>query len=225
MTDQFPPAVGTVAQEAARLIEDMATMARSSFTRTEEPRTYAGPPAQEPESPAAESEPAVEACSMCGAQSDGAQGFESYDGYDNSDLDDSDRHTMDPNDPGWNDARPNDPGPSPGANDSGANDSGANDSGSHDFTGGHGARDRREIPTTCRLCPLCRGIELLRAVRPETVDLLADLALSLATTLRDVAKRSRSSEQGGSATSGSGASAAADRPHVQDILVDDETEG
>jgi hypothetical protein len=214
MTDQFPPAVGTVAQEAARLIEDMATMARSSYTRTEEPRTYAGPPAQEPESPAAESEPAIEACSMCGAQSDGARGFESYDGYDNSDLD-SDRTTMDPNDPGWSDASSNSPG----------SRSGSSDSDASDFMGSHGTRDRGEIPTTCRLCPLCKGIELLRAVRPETVDLLADLALSLATTLRDVAKRSRSSDHGGSATSGPGASAAADRPTVQDILVDDETEG
>lgn len=91
-------------------------------------------------------------------------------------------------------------------------------------TDGDGTRVGHEIPTTCRICPLCKGIELLRAVRPETVDLLADLALSLATTLRDVAKRSRASDQGGS-TSSSGASAPADRPNVQDIFVDDEAEG
>jgi hypothetical protein len=94
----------------------------------------------------------------------------------------------------------------------------------NDFADSEDTRGGREIPTTCRICPLCKGIELLRVVRPETVDLLADLALSLATTLRDVAKRSRAADHG-SSTSASGASAPAGRPTVQDIFVDDETEG
>jgi hypothetical protein len=195
MTDQFPSSVGTVAQEAARLIEDMATMARSSYARTEEPRMYAdpsdreqGPPSEQSEPAAEQSEPLAEACSMCGAEREGTNGFDSYDGYDNSDLDNPD-------------------GTHPNSS-----------------TGEDGTREGREIPTTCRICPLCKGIELLRAVRPETVDLLADLALSLATTLRDVAKRSRASDHG-SSTSTSGASASADRPNVQDIFVGDETEG
>jgi hypothetical protein len=40
---------------------------------------------------------------------------------------------------------------------------------------------------TCRVCPLCQGIAVLRSVRPETVDRLADLASAVAATLRDVA--------------------------------------
>ena len=40
---------------------------------------------------------------------------------------------------------------------------------------------------TCQLCPLCQGINVLRAVRPETVERLADLASALASTLRDIA--------------------------------------
>ena len=46
MTEQSPSAIGTVAQEAARLIEDMATMARSSYSRVDDPSPYAGEPAQ-----------------------------------------------------------------------------------------------------------------------------------------------------------------------------------
>jgi hypothetical protein len=65
----------------------------------------------------------------------------------------------------------------------------------------------------CQLCPLCQGIALLRAVRPETVDRLADLAGAVAGTLRDLAAERRS-EQG---------SAAPPRgQRVQDIDVDDE---
>jgi len=189
MTDQIPPAIGTVAQEAARLIEEMATMARSGYNRTEGPRAYAGAPAQEPKSSGTphpqSTEPEPASCSMCGAERDGTDGYESYDGYENSDP-------------------------------AGQNDSSSPGGADH-------MRDGREVPTTCRLCPLCKGIELFRAVRPETVDLLADPALSLASSLRDVAKRSRDSDHRSSTSSTSGGTEQG--PTVQDIFVDDETEG
>ncbi|SDO84604.1 hypothetical protein SAMN04489867_0738 [Pedococcus dokdonensis] len=73
----------------------------------------------------------------------------------------------------------------------------------------------------CQLCPVCQGIGLLRSVRPETVDRLADLAGALAATLRDIAGQRRA-DTGTTAPTG---------PHdhgsrrpgarVQDIVVDD----
>jgi len=65
---------------------------------------------------------------------------------------------------------------------------------------------------------------MLRSVRPETVDLLADLALSLAAGLRDAASRSRASAPPSPSKPGSGRPADGDRPTVQDIHVDDESE-
>jgi len=164
MTEEPPSAIGTVAQEAARLIEDMATMARSNTSRDDGPSRSAGVPAQGPGSPdsppgpapaddhEATDRPPEEACSTCG----GARG---------------------------------------------------------------------DTPASCRLCPLCRGIALLRTVRPETVDLLADLALSMAASLRDVATRTRASDPAHSHRSGSSGPPDPDRDHVQDIPVDDESEG
>src|SRR5450631_235263 len=161
MTEQPQSAIGTVAQEAARLIEDMATMARSGSSRSDDPSPYAGGPPPEPVSPEARhapppaadpeasDEPAPAVCSVCGGEGD-------------------------------------------------------------------------NTPATCRLCPLCRGIALLRAVRPETVDLLADLAVAIAASLRDVATRARAADPASSARPASGAS---DRVTVQDIPVDDESEG
>jgi hypothetical protein len=147
MTEQTQSAIGTVAQEAARLIEDMATMARSSSGRTSEPGPDAAapPPAEGPEA----DDPWPGACSVCGGERD-------------------------------------------------------------------------DTPATCRLCPLCRGIALLRSVRPETVDLMADLAVAVAASLRDVATRARA---GDPASSTGPASGAPDRATVQDIPVDDESEG
>jgi len=83
---------------------------------------------------------------------------------------------------------------------------------------------------TCQLCPVCQGIGLLRAVRPETVDRLADLAGALAATLRDIAGQRRadggpaeqSTPQGTSRRTSSGNSANGTRGRVQDIVVDDE---
>src|ERR1017187_8116847 len=160
MTEQTQSAIGTVAQEAARLIEDMATMARSSSGRSNDPGPdaagparesvppeagHAPPPAEDPEA----DDPWPGACSVCGSERD-------------------------------------------------------------------------DTPATCRLCPLCRGIALLRSVRPETVDLLADLAVAIAASLRDVATRARASDP---ASSTGPASGAPDRATVQDIPVDDESEG
>jgi hypothetical protein len=80
------------------------------------------------------------------------------------------------------------------------------------------------------VCPICQGIALLRAVRPETVDRLADLAGALAATLRDVAASGRTADgnhrRTGSTAPGThepawGASAAGGRATVQDIPVHD----
>jgi hypothetical protein len=54
-----------------------------------------------------------------------------------------------------------------------------------------GAQDGMGQAVTCQLCPVCQGIGLLRSVRPETVDRLADLAGALAATLRDIAGQRR----------------------------------
>lgn len=174
MTDQYPSSIGTVAQEAARLIEDMATMARSSHSRDDAAGAYAGQGAQEPlwpeaprtaghaehdqaEGSEAADEPLDGTCSMCGAEHHGTPG--------------------------------------------------------------------EDTPSTCRICPLCRGIALLRSVRPETVDLLADFAMSVAGTLRDVAVWSRTSDPASSARSTSAGAPAPARAPVQHITVDDESEG
>jgi hypothetical protein len=204
MTEKLPSAIGTVAQEAARLIEDMATLARSSPRRSEASRPYDGGPAQEPVPPDA------------------------------------------PPASGQNDSHP----PASGQNDSGQNDSGQHDSGQNDSRphdtpsekddpGPAGASagetsegvcatcgsSRDGTPVACRLCPVCQGIALMRSVRPETVDLLADLALAVAATLRDVATRSRASDQASGARPASGSSPGADRATVHDIPVDDDSEG
>jgi len=169
MTEQSPSAIGTVAQEAARLIEDMATMARSAHARSEDPSPYAGEPAAEPVSP--------DAPQAAGQAADGEAGDAEAKG-----------HT------------------STGA----CSECGA---------------QRDDTPETCKLCPLCRGISLFRSVRPETVDLLADLAQSVAAGLRDVAMRSRASDPASSATPAPGGPPEGDRTTVQDIPVDDESEG
>ena len=168
MTEQTPSAVGTVAQEAARLIEDMAAMARSSHSRGDDPGRYAGEPASEPVWP------------------DPSEGPDAH-----GTPDAADREA---------------PGGSP--------------TGVCSVCGADGD----QTPASCTLCPLCRGIALLRSVRPETVDLLADLALSLAASLRDVAMRSRASAPASSSRPASGSPSDGDRATVQDIPVDDEGE-
>jgi hypothetical protein len=68
---------------------------------------------------------------------------------------------------------------------------------------------------TCQLCPLCQGLGILRSVRPETVDRLADLAGAVAAALREVATHRTGAGEG---------SAAASRrsSRVEDIVVEDD---
>jgi hypothetical protein len=208
MTEQSPSAIGTVAQEAARLIEDMATMARASSSRVDDPTPNAGEPAPKPYWPEARQAGPAEDQTWGPTGDNEAQDYEAED-YDAEDYDAE----------GYAEQGERAEGERPGTAD--------------DFPAGAcslcGA-DADDTPSTCRLCPLCKGIALLRSVRPETVDLLADLALSVAASLRDVAKRSRASDHGPSAHGSSGPStpgstSRADRSSVQDISVDDETEG
>jgi hypothetical protein len=161
MTEQNRTANGTVTEEAARLIDAIASMARSSADPSQDHSPYDGEPAQEPGSPGApgashrsehgDARP-ERGCSVCGGESDGG-------------------------------------------------------------------------PVACRLCPLCQGIALLRSVRPETVDRLADLASSVAGTLRDMAAQSRASGQTSDARPASGKASGGGRAPVQDIHVDDDDEG
>lgn len=211
MTEGLPSAIGTVAQEAARLIEDMAAMARSERSRN--PRPYAGQPAHEHGSPDAQH-----------ARSDAPQAR-------------PDAQYAPPGAPRH--APPPDEDPTP------VEEPAATTSGICSVCGGL----KDGTPVACSLCPICQGIALMRSVRPETVDLLADLALAVAATLRDVATRSRASDGAPSARPASGSppyggrpdarpggarpdGARPDRAHpdggrasVQDIPVDDDSEG
>jgi hypothetical protein len=80
-----------------------------------------------------------------------------------------------------------------------------------------GVTSRAGEALACQLCPVCQGIALLRTVRPETVERLADLAAALSGALRDLA------------ADRFGQSSAPPQPpprghRVQDIVVDDEDE-
>lgn len=66
----------------------------------------------------------------------------------------------------------------------------------------------------CRICPICQGIALLRSVRPETVDRLADLAAAVADSLRAVAEAGRDEQPSSAGRPGA--------TPTQDIRVDDE---
>jgi len=149
MTDQHQAPIGTVAEEAARLVAAMATMARSSADPGPDPSPYAGPEDAPPGDASSAGARSTGACSACGGDSDGT-------------------------------------------------------------------------PVACKLCPLCQGIALLRSVRPETVDRLADLASALAAGLRDMATQSRAS--GPTSDAGPSSGRPSDRATVQDIRVDDEDE-
>jgi hypothetical protein len=72
----------------------------------------------------------------------------------------------------------------------------------------------------CQLCPLCQGIALVRSVRPETVDRLADLAGAIAATLRDFADQRRAGAHATSARPGPGRPGGAGGTRVQDIRID-----
>ncbi|WP_240977166.1 hypothetical protein [Knoellia koreensis] len=75
---------------------------------------------------------------------------------------------------------------------------------------------------SCQVCPVCQGIALLRSVRPETVDRLADLAGALAATLRDIAAQGREASPPPGAESARSSGSRARRPRVEDIEVREE---
>jgi hypothetical protein len=196
MTEQSPSPIGTVAQEAARLIEDMATMARRTHSGDHTSR-YAGEPAQESCSPQPQDRAAQHQDREIpnpGLQDGAAQGREGLGQEGLGEEGQGSEATDNPSDGACSQC-----GAQPG-----------------DTRGD-------DIPSSCQLCPLCRGIGLLRSVRPETVDLLADLAMSVAAGLRDLALWSRASEPSSPATPGPGGSPDPDRAPVQDIPVDDES--
>ena len=82
-----------------------------------------------------------------------------------------------------------------------------------------GAQDGAGQAVVCQLCPVCQGIGLLRSVRPETVDRLADLAGALAATLREVAASRRYATPPDGARDGAAERGAG---RVQDIPVEDD---
>lgn len=171
MSDQTQPSIGTVAEEAARLISAMATMARAGAIPSDEPTEQhshtTGPYAGGPAGPAGQ---------------DGAAG---------------------------QDGSAQVPGPT--------------GSEQADRACSACGRENEGTPVACRLCPLCQGIALLRSVRPETVDRLADLVSAMADSLRDLASQSRASTPDPESRSRSGGPS--DRAPVQDIPVDDEDAG
>jgi hypothetical protein len=73
---------------------------------------------------------------------------------------------------------------------------------------------------TCEVCPVCQGIALLRSVRPETLDRLADLAAAVTATLRDVAAQGARGP-GRGPQDAAGARAGRGGATVQDIPVED----
>ncbi|MGI8717410.1 MAG: hypothetical protein ACR2JN_06235 [Lapillicoccus sp.] len=61
----------------------------------------------------------------------------------------------------------------------------------------------------CHLCPVCRLLTLVRAVRPETVDRLADLASAVTDSLRELAA-ARRADQGSTSQARPGGTASGD---------------
>lgn len=202
MSDQSPSSIGTVAEEAARLIAAVATMARAGAAEGDEPShrssPYAGWPAQDegvaPEPMRPQGEDAQ------GWQGEDAQGRRAEDAHRPRDR-----------------ARPDD-APPEGPSPTGARSPGSASSGACVECG----RDGAATPFACRVCPLCQGIALLRSVRPETVDRLADFASVVAGSLREMATMSRADGQDSQARSTSGSPS--NGATVQDIRVDDEDE-
>jgi hypothetical protein len=188
MTEQTASPIGTVAQEAARLIEDMATMARLSYTSGDHPSRHPAGSPQEPVSPDGQAEAATKH---------------------DRDLLDHQAHDHQTHDHQTQASAATDQPAQGVCSQCGADRDGA-------------ASD--SLPSNCRLCPVCRGIGLLRSVRPETVDMLADLAMSMAAGLREIAQWSRASDPASSAAPTSGGPGDPDRVPVQDIPVDDESE-
>jgi hypothetical protein len=78
-----------------------------------------------------------------------------------------------------------------------------------------GAENGAGQAVVCKLCPVCQGIGLLRSVRPETVDRLADLAGAVATALRDLAAHHAQSHASAPQPPSGGS-------RVQDIRIEDD---
>ena len=173
MTDQPQPSIGTVAEEAARLISAVASMARSSAVPSEgaanDPSPYAAGPAQDATPPHVGQMP-----------------------------------------PGTGPVPPPDAGPVPPAPGPEVSEQTCSACGGE--SGG--------TPVACKLCPLCQGIALLRSIRPETVDRMADLASAMAESLRAMATQSRASAPASDSRAQPGMRP--DGVTVQDIRVDDE---
>jgi len=77
--------------------------------------------------------------------------------------------------------------PSPGAPGEVPTAAGASGTASPGQDSSCGHRSGAEDQPVCHLCPVCQLIRTVRAVNPETVDRLADLAAAVSQTLRDVA--------------------------------------
>jgi len=77
--------------------------------------------------------------------------------------------------------------PSPGAPGEVPTAAGASGTASPGQDSSCGHRSAAEDQPVCHLCPVCQLIRTVRAVNPETVDRLADLAAAVSQTLRDVA--------------------------------------
>lgn len=89
-----------------------------------------------------------------------------------------------------------------------------------------GAENGMGQAVTCQLCPVCQGLTLLRAVRPETVDRLADLAGAVTEVLRDLAAARRTSASTSASTSNGGATShGGSASRVHDIPVTDDDGG
>lgn len=173
-------AVGTVAEETARLVEALGDWARSAT---------AGEAAQ-PEHPARPQHPAQ----PDQAAPDQAAPDQTGDAGRGDDAAEAAR---------------------PGGGGAAADQAGTRHTPGCERCGGTGPAAGEAI--ACQLCPVCQGIALLRAVRPETVERLADLAGALSGVLRDLAAE----------RAGQGAPARPEPPprrgqRVQDISVDDE---
>jgi len=172
VADDERPALGTVAEEAARLLDALGGWAASAQTG------YAARPAHAATAPAAD-----------GSGTDGS-------GTDGSGTDEFGTDV-----PGT----PESPAPAEGAESATPRCSSC------------GAENGVGQAVACQLCPVCQGIGLLRSVRPETVDRLADLAGALAATLRDIAGQRRTD-----AGTASPRRSQSPSSRVQDIAVDDE---
>ncbi|GAB3436424.1 hypothetical protein GCM10027517_06520 [Phycicoccus ginsengisoli] len=188
MVDQERAPVGSVAQEAARLLDALGGWAASNgYADRAHPAGAAG--AADPEDaayPAGAADPGDAADPAGAARRAGA---------------------ADPED--------------------GADAGGAAPSGDH--CQHCGAQTGAGRAVVCGLCPVCQGINLLRSVRPETVDRLADLAGAIAGTLRDLADHRRAAAgtteppSAGAHPGGPEAGTRHTGSRVQDIVVDDET--